>query len=234
MVPFAWDGTYAGLPKTVADMVQLALEHKCSGVRPNALGALQVVVDPTQQGQGLSARMLEGMAAIAAAHGFSDLFAPIRPSQKHRYPLTTLDRYATWTRADGLPIDPWQRTHARLGATPAGVVDGWVTVTGSAAEWARWTGMMFPESGSYIIPGGLAPLEIDLERGVGCYREPHLWMHHRVAPVGGTRRSATSTLTLLADRATAVETVPVAGLRTQPRIPVPAARASRYVACRYV
>jgi hypothetical protein len=183
MVPFAWDGTPAGLPQSATEMVQRALEHRRRGVRPTALGAIQAVVDPACQGGGLSVQMLRGMAHLAATCRVPDLFAPIRPTQKARFPLAPFERYVGWTRPDGLPFDPWQRVHARLGATPAGIVDRWLTVTASTDEWARWTGLVFAETGPYVVPGALVPVEIDAERGSGRYVEPHLWMRYRIAPV---------------------------------------------------
>ena len=38
--------------------------------------------------------------------------------------------------------------------------------------------MRFPDSGSYVVPGALVPVEIDLERDEGLYREPNVWMVH--------------------------------------------------------
>jgi GNAT superfamily N-acetyltransferase len=180
MVPFVWDGTYNGLPRSAAEMVHLALEHNRQGLRPTALGALQAVVNPACQGTGVSARMLQHMAGAATTRGYTSLFAPIRPNQKDQYPLVPLANYVGWTRADGLPRDPWQRVHVRLGATPAGVVSRWLSVTASLDEWADWTGLVFPESGAYVIPGGLVPLDVDVEDDTGRYVEPHLWMHYRL------------------------------------------------------
>jgi hypothetical protein len=48
------------------------------------------------------------------------------------------------------------------------------------AEWEQWTGMHLPESGVYIVPGALVPIEIDRERDVGQYLEPACWIGHRV------------------------------------------------------
>jgi hypothetical protein len=50
-------------------------------------------------------------------------------------------------------------------------------VRATPGDWEQWTGLVFPVTGSYVVPGALAPLEIDLEQHVGMYVEPHLWMH---------------------------------------------------------
>ena len=180
-VPLVWDGSYTGLPRTAVEMVELALHHKRRGLRPTAVGALQAVVHPEHQRSGKSTLILGALASQAAAYGSDALFAPIRPTQKARYPLARLDSYIAWVRADGQAVDPWQRVHVRLGATPAGVVDRWLTVRARPAEWEQWTGLVFPVTGSYVVPNALVPLQIDLQQNVGTYVEPHLWMHYRLA-----------------------------------------------------
>ena len=37
---------------------------------------------------------------------------------------------------------------------------------------------MFPESGEYTFPHGLAPVTIDRARDLGTYWEPNVWMIH--------------------------------------------------------
>lgn len=41
--------------------------------------------------------------------------------------------------------------------------------------------MPFPESGRYIIPSVLEPIEIDRERDLGRYVEPNVWMQHSIS-----------------------------------------------------
>ena len=111
-------------------------------------------------------------------HGFSKLIAPVRPSWKSRYPLTPIESYVTWRRPDGTLLDPWLRTHERLGAEIVAIAPRSMTISGKVADWETWTGMVFPESGSYIVPGALVPIEIDRERDRGLYVEPNVWMVH--------------------------------------------------------
>jgi hypothetical protein len=40
--------------------------------------------------------------------------------------------------------------------------------------------MAFRESGAYVFPHGLAPVEIDRDQDVGLYWEPNVWVRHRV------------------------------------------------------
>jgi hypothetical protein len=92
--------------------------------------------------------MIERMAEIGRDHGFDTLIAPVRPTLKKRYPLTPIDRYVSWRRADGTHLDPRLRTHERLGADIVKVAPESVVVTGTVGEWEEWTGLALPESGT--------------------------------------------------------------------------------------
>lgn len=179
-VPFRWDGNVTSLPDSATALAQLAQSARRSATPTTALGALQAVVHVEHQARGLSRHVLQSMAALADQRNLADLFAPIRPTQKERYPLIDMDAYAQWQRNDGLPQDPWMRVHHQLGATPVGVPRAWTTVTGTRAQWEDWTAMPLPQTGAYVIPGGLVPVDIDAEADHGHYEEPHIWMHYRI------------------------------------------------------
>src|SRR5256885_16473771 len=143
---------------------------------PTVLCALGITIAPECRGQGLSRRMIERMAKIGRDHGLDTLIAPVRPTLKHRYPLTPIYDYLSWRRQDGTHLDPWLRTHERLGADIVKVAPESVVVTGTVAEWEEWTEMALPESGTYVVPGALVPIKIDRERNEGVYVEPNVWM----------------------------------------------------------
>ena len=82
----------------------------------------------------------------------------------------------------GTHLDPWLRTHERLGADIVKVAPESVVVTASVAEWEEWTKMALPESGAYVVSGALVPIEIDRERDEGVYVEPNVWMVHSPRP----------------------------------------------------
>jgi hypothetical protein len=63
------------------------------------------MIPRARQGGGLSRLALEAMSDIAREHDLEALIAPVRPSWKERYPLTPIERYATWRRDDGLLFD---------------------------------------------------------------------------------------------------------------------------------
>lgn len=177
-VPAAWDSRAETLPD---DGIDAVVEGRFADdpPTPNVLCALQILIAPEYRGQALSSRMIQRMAEIGREHGLDMLIAPVRPNLKHNYPLTPMERYIEWRRADGSLLDPWLRTHERLGAEIAKVAPESSRVPGTVAQWEEWAGMAFPESGSYVVPGALVPVEIDRERDEGLYVEPNVWMVHR-------------------------------------------------------
>jgi GNAT superfamily N-acetyltransferase len=158
-----------------------ALERGTTGTgSPTVVSAIQVLIAPGRQGQGLSTLCLERMRETAVAHGFETLVAPVRPSWKERYPLVPIERYVGWTAPDGRLFDPWLRVHASLGAELVGPCRESMTISGSVDEWEEWAGLPFPESGGYVVPGALELVHVDLEADLGSYVEPNVWMHHRL------------------------------------------------------
>jgi hypothetical protein len=171
----SWDGTVAGLPGGVDDVLEKAFT---TAFEPNTLCALYVSVIGAHQGRGLSRTALRAMGRFAVERGLDALIVPARPTWKSRYPLTPMDRYAYWKRKDGLPFDPWIRTHMRLGADLLAVASESLRITGTVAQWEAWTGLVFPESGEYIIPRGQVPLRVDVVADLGVYVEPDVWLRH--------------------------------------------------------
>ena len=179
-LPIRWDGDPSTLPPGGVDAVlENGVATVETGAEPTAAAALMIVVAPGRLGRGLSAACIEVMRGMVADHGLASLVAPVRPTEKHRYPLIAMEHYASWRRADGSRFDPWLRTHEQVGGVGAGVASESMTVRGTVAEWEAWTGLPMPETGSYVVPGALVPIEIDRERDVGLYIEPNYWMVHR-------------------------------------------------------
>lgn len=174
-IPFRWDGSLAGLP---AGIDAVGLRGVSEQAAPTAVSALAAEVEIDQQGRGLSRLIIQAMAQTARNAGLGPLVAPVRPSQKDRYPLIPIDAYARWQRADGLPFDPWMRVHARLGATIVRPEPRSMEITAPTTDWERWIALDLPAPGEYVFPGGLAPLTV--AAGTGQYWEPNVWMRHDV------------------------------------------------------
>ena len=145
----------------------------------NTLCALAAESPRDGRARGLAVQLLGAMRTISERQGLTHLVAPVRPSLKERYPMTPIERYVDWRRDDGQLFDPWMRVHERLGARLAGTLPESLRITGTVAEWESWTGMEFPESGDYVVPGGAgAGAHRPGRRTVGSYWEPNVWMVH--------------------------------------------------------
>jgi len=180
-IPFTWDGTIEDLPLSMSEIMERAMRAHETQDQPTALSALAVMVARPFQNQGLSSVVLSAMKSLAVEHNLRAFIAPVRPTLKSSYPLTPVERYAKWVRADGSPFDPWLRVHWKLGAVQLKAIPQSMTVSGTIEEWEEWTGMKFPESGEYIVPGALRPIMINRERDIGLYDDPNIWMQHSLA-----------------------------------------------------
>ena len=177
--PLTWDGTDDDLPVGWDDQLLRTVAGMLPGSQPaDTLGALQIVVRPSRQGEGYAGIMLQAMRAIARSRGDRAVIACVRPTHKALYPLTLIERYALWTRDDGLPLDPWIRLHVRLGGRVVRGVPASMTIRGTVAEWCAWTGLEIPESGLYLPAGAAAPVQVDTATDLGVYCDPNVWVVH--------------------------------------------------------
>ena len=180
-LPFYWDQPLEELPEGGWDWVFLkAIEDHQNGVAPNIQSAIQIAIHPDYQSQGLSSKMIQAIRGIGRSKGFQYLVAPVRPNQKSKYPLISIDDYIKWTNEEGLPFDAWLRVHARAGAKIIKPCHEAMMMRGTRLDWEEWTGMKFPQTGKYVIPGALNPVEINLEKDEGIYVEPNVWMVHQI------------------------------------------------------
>ncbi|MGW6199829.1 GNAT family N-acetyltransferase [Kribbella sp. NPDC055110] len=148
------------------------------GVQPDTACALNISVARDFQGEGVAALLLAALRDAAADLGLSALDAPVRPTHKHLEPLVAMDDYASRTRPDGLPFDPWLRTHVRGGGRIVSVAPASWVIAGSLAEWRSWTGLPFDRSGPVEVPGALVPVECDVVADRAVYVEPNVWVRH--------------------------------------------------------
>lgn len=105
-VLIAWDQTSAGLPEGYDAALVGAVEDREAGRTPNTLCFMAAAVHPDHDKQGLAARVLDVLTERAAQAGVAHVVAPIRPTWKQRHPEVSMREYATWSREDGLSIDP--------------------------------------------------------------------------------------------------------------------------------
>lgn len=177
-VPMAWSGTVEELPDGYDGALVRSVEGFEKAVRPDTLCVMAAAVKADQQRGGYAGQVLSALRERALEAGLSRVVAPVRPALKSRYPLTPMSRFASWRREDGLHIDPWIRTHQRMGASILGPAPRSMVITGTVAEWASWTGMAFPETGTYVVPSALDLVSVSVEDDLGTYEETNLWMRH--------------------------------------------------------
>jgi GNAT superfamily N-acetyltransferase len=176
-VPFLWN--LPDLPEGGWDAVVMQANDTVTNKRsPNAVSALEITVHPDHQGTGLSKTMLIALRDNARRLGFEHLYAPVRPSHKHLEPLTPMAEYSARVREDGLPSDPWLRTHVRIGGRILSVAPHSMTISATLERWREWTGLPFKVSGAVIVAGALAPVLVSLEHNIAVYVEPNVWVHH--------------------------------------------------------
>ena len=176
-VPFAYDGD---LPDGYDGALVRSIDGHEAGTAPTAFSFMAAAVHRDFDKRGLAKEVLRHLTTRARDAGLTCVFAPIRPTWKSRYPTFPMARYATWRRADGLSIDPWIRTHQRMGARIVGAAPRSMVIPGTVAEWETWAGMPFPESGEYVVPDALNLVRVDCENDSVVYEEENLWVEHGI------------------------------------------------------
>lgn len=178
-VPLAWDGTTADLPDGYDGALVRSVEGQEHGPQATAFSFMAAAVARSHDRRGLAEAVLDELAGRAREDGLQRVIAPVRPTWKHRYPTFSMAEYATWVREDGLSVDPWIRTHQRMGATVLAPAARSMVIEGTVEEWERWADMAFPATGDYVVPDALGLVHIDRERDRGVYVEENLWVQHR-------------------------------------------------------
>jgi hypothetical protein len=177
-VPIRWHATLDDLPAGWDGALERAIACHDSDETPNTLCAMATEVVGTARGRALSGDVLSALRDAGAARGLAPMLAPARPTRKHRYPLTPIAEYATWTLEDGTAFDPWIRQHLAIGGKILTTVEEAMRITTNVADWEQLTEMAFPADGTYVVPDALAPVVIDRTADVGTYVEPAIWIRH--------------------------------------------------------
>ncbi|HEX9545822.1 MAG TPA: GNAT family N-acetyltransferase [Acidimicrobiales bacterium] len=171
-MPIKWSGDVADLPAGYTDTTRRAVEGRARAEQPDTFVICGAIVRPGRTGQGLAGQLITALRDLAPGAGCRRVLAPVRPTLKPAYPLIPIETFARWTRPDGAPLDPWLRTHWRLGGQIIATAPQSQTMTGTVQEWEAWTSMALPATGEYVIPGGLSTLHIDRDNDRGTYTEP--------------------------------------------------------------
>ncbi|MFD1990029.1 non-ribosomal peptide synthetase [Paenibacillus nicotianae] len=179
-IPIYWDGSPEGLPQGWDDGLLQGVSSNQQSKKPNTLFVLAGVVDEEQQGKGLASILLQAFKQLAKAHQLEHIIVPVRPTGKTTYPDYSFSEYCDLYREDGLPVDPWLRTHIRVGGQILGVAEQSQMITGNLDDWKKWTSLSFNASGKYNTAVTLQPVSINVEQNTGIYYDPSVWVQHFV------------------------------------------------------
>jgi GNAT superfamily N-acetyltransferase len=105
-VPIRWSGEPADLPDGYTGSLARAVDGHERDHSPDTLVVAAAQVRPDLRGQGVAGELLTALRHLADERGWARVIAPVRPTLKVRYPLTPIERFASWTRED-----PSQRLH---------------------------------------------------------------------------------------------------------------------------
>ncbi|MGP3987740.1 N-acetyltransferase [Streptomyces sp. 3N207] len=162
-------------------VLQWAAEDAREGTAVDTIAFISVTVSAERRGAGLAGRMLEKLKELARLQGLKTAVVPVRPEGKAQEPSVPMSEYAARVRDDGLPCDSWLRTHVRAGGKIIGVAPAAMTISGSLAQWRRWTGLPFTTEGPTEVPRALAPVYCSLSQQHAVYVEPNVWVRYDLA-----------------------------------------------------
>jgi GNAT superfamily N-acetyltransferase len=178
-VPVVWNGTVADLPRGYSDALVRAVADLDAHSEVDTLVVCAAQVRPDRTGTGLASDVLTALCEAGRSRGLHQVIAPLRPTGKHRHPSTPIGEYTAWARPDGLSLDPWLRTHQRMGAHVLATTEVSQAFTGTVQQWRAWTGESLLVSGAHVVPDALAPLHVDLDADLATLVEPGVWVRHR-------------------------------------------------------
>lgn len=178
-VPVAWDQDPAHLPTGYSDALVRSLADRESGAACDTLVVCAAQVHPAHARTGAAARLLTHLIDVGSGTGLHQVVAPLRLTGEHHHPTVPVEDYVTWRRPDGQALDPWLRTHERMGARVVTTAPASQSFVGTVGQWRAWTGLPLATSGQHLVPGALAPLHVDVEGDVGRLDEPGVWVRHR-------------------------------------------------------
>lgn len=184
-IPFARDGlVWDDLPGRGWDaIIERGVADHDAGRTADAASALEIGIVPDHRGRSLSRFVLDAMRGVLRDRGVRDLVAPVRPSAKHVYPHVPMSDYLSRTTNDGLPHDPWLRTHVRAGGRIVKVAAESMRIEATVAQWESWAGESMVGDGPVVVEGALVPVEVDRDSDRVVYVEPNVWIHHALRPV---------------------------------------------------
>ncbi len=177
-IPFQFKGSLNTLPEDGWDwMFRKGISDFENKEPPNYLGGLQVIVRKEYQKLGYSKEILNYVKDTVNSSDLRKIVIPIRPTKKHFFPNMSMKAYLN-LKEDEQPYDPWLRTHLVGGAEIIKVCNSSMSITGDIEFWKGILKEDILKSRDYLLEGALSPIKIDLEKGIGEYTEPNIWIKY--------------------------------------------------------
>lgn len=173
LIPMFYDDP-SNLPERGWDWA-LQCAAETTSCAPNMVVGLSVSVPDAHRNRGLARVVLGAMRNLVESKGLGKPFLPVRPTMLEQHLDMDIADYAILRREDGRLYDPWLRSHERAGGRMVSLCRKSMVIEKPVGFWEAWSGQLYERSGNYPIAGGLAPVAIDLERGMGSYVEPNVW-----------------------------------------------------------
>ncbi len=182
-VPFRWEEDLSELPDRGWDeAIELGVETTRLGRDPNTICALEITLDPSARGKGLSSICLRHLQSITRERQLAHLVAPVRPTSKVAHCAEPMSSFLRHKGPDGFSADPWLRTHQLVGGRVIRIAPLSMTITGTFDDWFHWTGMDLRESDTAVgVAGGIVPLLVDRGNEIAVYVEPNVWVSHNTS-----------------------------------------------------
>jgi len=179
-LPFYWSKSIDDLPEEGWDwLLKEGIANFENNRTPNYLGGLLIGVAPNFRGKGLSKLIISAVKEKCIAQQLTSVVIPIRPTQKDQHPLVPMEAYMRWEK-NGKIFDPWIRTHVNAGARIVKVCERSMLIDGSIADWEKWTDEKITQSSKKIISRLLSPVDFSIEKDIGIYVEPNIWIAYDI------------------------------------------------------
>ncbi|WP_208918324.1 non-ribosomal peptide synthetase [Paenibacillus uliginis] len=179
-IPIHWDGDINHLPSGWDGGLESGFVNH-GILEPNTLLVLAAVVSEEARGKGLSTELLKQFKSLAQDYNLDKVLVPVRPTDKVKHPDMSFKEWCTSRRNDGQLADSWLRVHEKIGGVTLKIETQSQLIVASHENWEKWSNQKFVKSGEYVLHNTLQPVQIDIERGIGKYYDPCVWVEHQPA-----------------------------------------------------
>jgi hypothetical protein len=181
-LPFSWDGNPDSLPiRGWDEVIERSVVDTFSGADLTTLCGLEISFATGHEGEDLSSTVLIALHDHASRAGFDRLIFPLHLRGKAQHPYTPMREYIDQRRPDGLPTDDWLRLHERIGGKIIGICPSAMSIIAPLREWRQWTQLPLAETGLIAVPGGTAPVFVNVEHDYAAYVEANVWVSYDIS-----------------------------------------------------